>query len=284
MRVIGYGYTYHMENYFAKLLLTSELDDPIYFAKVHHEISELEKQRVSHFNQFGPINSEYITLMGELNMAYLRANDSTNELEVAKQIYESTLALYGEYNDLTIEAQIALASSYLDDGRIKESQEIANTLLKRDWSSENGPAYDLYLDTICLQADIHHKKELFEKELPLRLHVMSILEEFGGSANNQTIMARTAVAFCLERMKRYREALDHYIVIRSYLDAEKTFSTDAERIGLMAHIARCYHKIGNEEDSLTSYQWALKESIELFGHAAPLTVKMKKLTGIDRQG
>ncbi len=120
MRVIGYGYTYHMENYFAKLLLTSELDDPIYFAKVHHEISELEKQRVSHFNQFGPINSEYITLMGELNMAYLRANDSTNELEVAKQIYESTLALYGEYNDLTIEAQIALASSYLDDGRIKE--------------------------------------------------------------------------------------------------------------------------------------------------------------------
>ena len=267
-----------MENYFSKLLLTSELDDPIYFAKVHHEIAELEKQRVAHFNEFGPINSEYITLMGELNMAYLRANDSINELEVAQQIYEATLALYGEDNDLTVEAQIALASSYLDDGRNKEAQDIATSLLKRNWSAEKGPAYDLYLDTISLQADIHHKKELYDKELTLRLHVMGILEEFGGSANNQTIMARTAVAYCLERTKRYREALDHYIVIRSYLDAEKTFSTDAERIGLTAHIARCFRKIGKIEDSKISYQWALKESIELFGHASPLTIKMKRLT------
>lgn len=267
-----------MENYLARMLLTSELDDPVFFAQVHQTIMDLEKKRVEHFNLHGPANPGYVTLMGELNMAYLQANDSTSELEVAKQIFEITKSLYGLEDEVTIESQIALANSYLDDDRNDEAQKIATELLKRDWSEKEGPSYDLYLDVVCLQADIHHKKELFTKELPLRLHVLTILEEFEGSANNQSIIARAAYGYCLEKMKRYREALDHYITIRAFLDYEKDLSTHAEKIGLMAHIGRCYHKIGKFQDSKMAYQWALRESITIFGHGSPLTVKMKKIT------
>lgn len=267
-----------MENYLTRLLLTSELDDPVYFARIHQNIMELEKRRVDHFNQKGPANSSYVTLMGELNMAYLHANDTTNELAVAKQIYETTKNLYGASDDITIEAQIALANSYLDDSQIKEAQTIVTELLKYEWSEEKSPSYDLYMDVICLQADLHHQRELFTKELPLRKHVLSIYEEFEGSAENQTIMARVALGYCLEKMKRYRDALGHYIVVRAFLDAEKDFSTDAERIGLMAHIAHCYHKIEKDEESRLAYRWVLNESIARFGHGSPLTAKVKRLT------
>lgn len=267
-----------MENYLTRLLLTSELDDPVYFAKVQQNIMELEKERVKHFNQHGPANPFYVNLMGELNMAYLHANDSANELSIAKQIYETTKNLYGSEDDLTIEAQIALANSYLDDNQTKEAQTIATELLKRDWSAEESPSYDLYMDAICLQADLHHLKELFTKELPLRKHVLGIFEEFEGSADNQTIMARVALGYCLEKMKRYRDALGHYIVVRAFLDAQKDFSTDAERIGLMAHIGHCYHKIGKDEEAKLAYQWVLNESIALFGHASPLTAKVRRIT------
>lgn len=267
-----------MENYLTRLLLTSELDDPIYFAKVHQNIMELEKQRVEHFNQHGPANSSYISLMGELNMAYLHAQDPTNELAVAKQIYETTKNLYGSDDDITIESQIALANSYLDDGQNKKAQAIATELLKRDWSEEESPSYDLYMDVICLQADLHHHQELFTKELPLRKHVLNIFEEFEGSADNQTIMARVALGYCLQKTKRYRDALGHYIVVRAFLDVESDFATDAERIGLMAHIAHCYHKIGKDEEAKLAYQWVLNESIARFGHGSPLTLKVKRLT------
>lgn len=267
-----------MENYLTRLLLTSELDDPIHFAQVHQNIMELEKKRVDHFNLHGPANSFYVTLMGELNMAYLHANDSTNELAIAKQIFETTKNLYGSDDEITIEAQIALANSYLDDSQAKQAQTIATELLKRDWSTEKSPSYDLYMDVICLQADLHHLQELFTKELPLRKHVLSIFEEFEGSTDNQTIMARVALGYCLEKMKRYRDALGHYIVVRAFLDAEKDFSTDAERIGLMAHIAHCYHKIGKDEEAKLAYQWVLNESVARFGHASPLTIKVKRIT------
>ena len=267
-----------MENYLTRLLLTSELDDPIYFAQVHQNIMELEKKRVDHFNTSGPSNSSYINLMGELNMAYLHAQDPTNELAVAKQIYETTKNLYGLDDELTIESQIALANSYLDDGQNKEAQAIATSLLKREWSDEESPSYDLYMDVICLQADLHHAQELFTKELPLRKHVLGIFEEFEGSTDNQTIMARVALGYCLEKMKRYKDALGHYIVVRAFLDVEDDFSTIAERIGLMAHIAHCYHKIGKDEEARLAYRWVLNEAIARFGHGSPLTAKVKRLT------
>ncbi|HPE94426.1 MAG TPA: hypothetical protein PLQ90_11640, partial [Sphaerochaeta sp.] len=84
-----------MENYFARLLLTSELDDPIYFAKIHQQIADLEKQRIAHFNVHGPMNAEYVVLMSELNMAYLQARDTSSELEIAQQIYQTSQNLYG---------------------------------------------------------------------------------------------------------------------------------------------------------------------------------------------
>lgn len=267
-----------MENYLTRLLLTSELDDPVYFARIHQSIMELEKKRVEHFNHSGPSNSFYVNLMGELNMAYLHANDTVNELAVAKQIYETTKNLYGSSDDITIEAQIALGNSYLDDNQSKEAQTIVTELLKREWTEEKSPSYDLYMDAICLQADLHHHRELFTKELPLRKHVLSIYEEFEGSTDNQTIMARVALGFCLEKMKRYRDALGHYIIVRSFLDAEKDFSTDAERIGLMAHIGNCYHKIDKEEEAKLAYRWVLNESIARFGHGSPLTAKVKRIT------
>lgn len=267
-----------MENYFTRLLLTSELDDPVHFAQVHQTIMELEKKRVAHFNEHGPANSHYVNLMGELNMAYLHANDTANELAVAKQIFETTRNLYGEDDEITIEAHIALANSYLDDGQDTEAQTITTELLKRDWTEEDGPSYDLYMDVICLQADIHHSKELFTKELPLRKHVLSIFEEFEGSADSQTIMARVALGYCLEKMKRYKEALGHYIVVRAFLDADKDFSTTAERIGLMAHIAHCYQRIGKAEESRLAYRWALNEAVAQYGHGSPLVTKIQRIT------
>lgn len=266
-----------MENYFAKLLLTSELDDPVYFAKVQQNIADLEKKRVAHFNEHGPMNQHYVLLMSELNMAYLEAKESEHELEVAQQIYQTNQALHGDASDLTLEALLALGQSYLDNNQQDEAEGIASSLLTLGWSEEDGPSYDLYIDTLCLQGDIMHAKKEYVKEVVIRRHVLSLLEELSGAVSNQTIMARCALGFCLERMKNFREALEHYIIVRSYLETEPDFATEAELIGLMVHIGRCYRKIGNFDDAQVIYRWALKKAEKQFGKASSLSQKMQRL-------
>ncbi|AEV28151.1 hypothetical protein SpiGrapes_0291 [Sphaerochaeta pleomorpha str. Grapes] len=273
-----------MENYFSNFLLASELDNPQYFAKVHQNIYDLEKRRVAIFNEKGPLNWEYITIMGELNMAYMEANETANEVTTAQQIYQGTVALNGQDNSLAYEAYLALGASFLDDERIADAQAIATELLEKNIQTpiaEGEEAFDYltYLDTLCLQADIYHKAQDFAKEEPIRIKVMEAYRQLFSDVNDQTIMARAALATCLEKSKQYAKALDHYIVIRAYLDAEKDLATDAERIGLMAHIAHCYKKIGQVENSKVTLQWALQESISLFGHDSTLTVKMRALAG-----
>ncbi|HPZ16006.1 MAG TPA: tetratricopeptide repeat protein [Sphaerochaeta sp.] len=266
-----------MENYFARLLLTSEMDDPPYFAKVHQEIADLEKKRVAHFNAHGPFNQEYILLLTELNAAYTRAHDTEREVEVAQHIYQSCQALNGEEDELTLEALIALAFSYLDDLQFEEAQSIATMLLRLDWGTDDGPGYDLYIDALSLQADIKHAKKEWNDELTLRTHILALLSELTGSSSNQTIMARLAMGICLEKQQRYKEALDHYLVVRSYLDYETEYATEAEKIGLMVHIGRCYRKMGNLEDSRVIYSWAHRHATKHFGQASTLSRKLRSL-------
>jgi tetratricopeptide (TPR) repeat protein len=271
-----------MENYFSNFLLTSELDNPKFFAKVHQNIYELEKQRIALFNKKGPLNWEYIAIMGELNMAYMEAKDTSNEVSTAQQIYRGTVALNGKDDSLSYEAFLALGSSLVDDDRLSEAQVIATELLELTTETklpevEKDFDYLTYLDALCLQADIYHKKETFAKEEEIRLKVLDAYEDSFGASNDQTVMARAALAICLEKLKRYSQALEQYIQIRTYLDVEKELATDAERIGLLAHIAYCYRKIGHFEDSTVVLQWALNESMRLFGSEASLTAKMKTL-------
>ncbi len=273
-------YTEYMENYFARLLLTSELDDPIYFAKIHQQIADLEKQRIAHFNANGPMNAQYVVLMSELNMAYLQARDTSSELEIAQQIYQTNQNLYGDEDERTLEALVALGLSYLDDSQSEEAQGIATQLLSLSWSEENGPSYDLYIDVLCFQADIHHAKELYSQELVIRKHVLSLLEELSGSVSSQAVMARCGLAYCYEKMKKYRQALDHYLVVRSYLDNDEQFATEAEKIGLLVHIGRCYRKLGNFDDAVVLYHWAHNQANKHFGPASSLAQKMRKLVGV----
>jgi tetratricopeptide (TPR) repeat protein len=271
-----------MENYFSNFLLTSELDNPKFFAKVHQNIYELEKQRIALFNKKGPLNWEYIAIMGELNMAYMEAKDTSNEVLTAQQIYRGTVALNGKDDSLSYEALLALGSSLVDDDRLSEAQVIATELLQlttetKVSESEKDFDYLTYLDALCLQADIYHKKETFAKEEEIRRKVLDAYEDSFGAANDQTVMARAALAICLEKMKRYSQALEQYIQIRSYLDVEKELATEAERIGLMAHISYCYRKTGHFEDSSVVLQWAFNESLKVFGPEASLTTKMKAL-------
>lgn len=273
-----------MENYFSNFLLASELDNPKYFAKVHQNIYDLEKRRVAVFNEKGPLNWEYITLMGELNMAYMEAKDTANEVSTAQQIYQGTVALNGKDSSLSYEAYLALGASFLDDERIEEAQAVATELLAKNTKTplagvEKAFDYLTYLDSLCLQADIYHKAQDFVREEAIRIKVLDAYRQLFSDVNDQTIMARAALATCLEKSKQYTKALDHYIVIRSYLDAEKDLATDAERIGLMAHIAFCYRKIGQIDNSKIVLQWALQESISLFGNDSTLTAKMKALAG-----
>ncbi len=273
-------YTQGMENYFARLLLTSELDDPVYFAKIHQQIADLERQRIAHFNALGPMNPQYVVLMNELNMAYLMARDTAGELEVAQQIYQTNQNLYGDADERTLESLLALGLSYLDDGHAEEAQGIATSLLSLKWSEEQGPSYDVYIDVLCFQADIQHAKQLYAQELVIRKHVLSLFEELSGSVSSQVVMARCGLAYCYEKLKKYKQALDHYLVVRSYLDIDETFATEAEKIGLLVHIGRCYRKLGNFDDATVLYHWAHNQATKHFGPASSLAQKMKKLVGI----
>ncbi len=273
----------YMENYFSRLLLSSELDDPIYFAKLHQTISDLEKERVQHFNENGPMNIHYISLMGELNMAYYQAHETDKELETAQQIYQTSQVLNGEEDDVTIESLIALALSYLDDGQSDEAQSIADDLLQKNYTKEEGPSYTLYIDSLCLQADIHHNRKDYDQELLIRQQVLTLLTSLEGSASNQTIMARCGLAVCLEKRKSYKEALEQYRIIRSYLDIESDFATEAEKIGLLVHIGRCYKKLGNSEDALALYRWAHRKAHVKFGASSLLARKMQKILKISEK-
>jgi tetratricopeptide (TPR) repeat protein len=266
-----------MENYFSDFLLVSELDDPVYFARIHQEIYELEKQQVALFNTVGPLSWDYIVTTSELNMAYMEAGDTRNEVTTAQQIYQGTVALEGEGSERSIEALLALGSSLLDDGRIREAQTIAAGLLRKDpFSSDADNSYDYlaYLDSLCLQADIYRKTKQTFRERPIREKVLDAYNTLNGEADDQSIMARAALATCLERKGLYEKALEHYVVIKSYLDIEKDLATDAERIGLMVHIADCYRKTGKIEDSKTVIHWAMQDASTLFGPESSLLSKM----------
>ncbi|WP_394699383.1 tetratricopeptide repeat protein [uncultured Sphaerochaeta sp.] len=261
------------------------MDNPLYFAKIHQHIYELEKQKVTLFNNKGPLNWEFITIMSELNMAYMEAKDTINEVLTAQQIYQGTVALNGKDDSLSYEAFLALGSSFVDDERLGEAQAVVTELLEKNVplsdtnvDEEREFNYLTYIDTLCLQADIFNKKEDFFKEEPIRITVKEAYEEIFGTTNSQTIMARAALASCFEKQKRYREALDQYIIIRSYLDIEKDLATDAERIGLIAHIAKCFRKTGNLDDAKVAYQWALNEAVTFFGEESSIVAKMKKLS------
>ncbi|MFA5447541.1 MAG: hypothetical protein WC233_04625 [Sphaerochaeta sp.] len=272
-----------MENYFARLLVTSELHDAPYFAKVHQEIADLERRRVQHFNAHGPINRQYILLMTELNSAYAKARDTERELEMAQQIYQTSQILHGEEDELTIEALMGLAFSYLDDNQVDEAQAIASSLLRLEWGGDDGPSYDLYIDALALQADIQHTKGEYSDELVLRKHILGMLTELSGATSALTIMGRCAMGICLEKMGRYQAALDQYLVVRSYLDWDPEFATEAEKIGLMVHIGRCYRKLGNLSDSNVLYRWAYRQAKKHFGPTSALSRKMSSLVStLDR--
>ncbi|MCK9548950.1 MAG: tetratricopeptide repeat protein, partial [Sphaerochaeta sp.] len=221
-----------------------------------------------------PINQEYIVLLTELNAAYALARDTERELEVAQHIYQSRRLISGDDDELTLEALLALAFSYLDDGQYDEAQSIAVMLLRLDWGEDGGPGYDLYIDALALQADIKHLKKEWDDELTLRRHILALLTELTGSSSNQTIMARCAMGICLERMKRFKEALEHYLVVRAYLDYETDYATEAEKIGLMVHIGRCYRKLGKQGDAAVLYHWAYRQAKKHFGQASPLVRKI----------
>ncbi|MGE4454794.1 MAG: tetratricopeptide repeat protein [Sphaerochaeta sp.] len=266
-----------MENYFARLLLSSELDDPLYFARVHQNIADLEKKLVAHFNEHGPMNQRYILLLGELNMAYYRAGNTQKELEIAQQIYQTSQLLRGDDDEGTIEALIALGQSYLDDGHISEAQSIVEDLLTRDYTQEGGPSYDLYLDSLCLQGDVHHMRKQYDEELLLRQQILTILTSFQGATSSQSINARCALGYCLEKRYAWRDALEQYRIVRAYLDIETDFASEAEKIGLLVHIARCYRNLGEVDDAHTLYRWAHRKAHVSFGPASPLALKMQRI-------
>jgi hypothetical protein len=265
-----------MENYLARLVLTSELDDPIYFAKVHQTIADLEKQRVAQFNEHGPMNKHYLLLLTELNAAYADAKETERELEIALRIYETNQFLYGEDDELTLEALLALAFSYLDDAQNEKAQGIATALLSKEWDDDE-PHYYLYARALALQADIKHVRSEFTDELILRKHIFALIDELLGSTAYETIMCRCALAICQEKLGNFREALDHYIVVRSWFDAEPFLATEAEKVGLMVHIARCYRKIGRFGDASVLYHWAHRHALKHYGDSAPLTRKTKRI-------
>lgn len=273
-----------MENYFARLLLTNELEDPVHFAKVHQNLFDLEKKRIAHFNQYGPMNETYVSLMGELNMAYLAVGDTANELEAAQQMYRTDRQLYGEHDERTIASYLALGHSYLDDGQVVQASSIACELSKRTRTGLKPPISIISLEVLSFQADIHHLKQEFASELELRQQVFARFTELFGSTDSQSIISRTALAICLERLRRFSLALDHYLVVHSYLDSNPDFVTEAEKIGLLVHIGRCYRRLGHFEDSRVIYRWAYSKAQKQFGPSAPLTVKMKKLMKVVQSG
>lgn len=262
-----------MENYFRRLLLTSELHDAFTFAQVHQEIADLERELVEHFNEHGPMNPHYIYLLAELNGAYARAQNTERGLEVAQQIYQSSQILHGEKSELTIEALMGLGFSYLDDNQVGEAQSIATMLLRMPWGGDEGPSFDLYIDALALQADIKHHHGEYDDELILRKHILAMLTELSGATSGLTILARAAIGFCLEQMGNYQEALDHYLIVRSYLDYDSAFASEAEKIGLMVHIGRCYQKLGETEHSRVIYRWAHRQANRHYGKVSPLSKK-----------
>ena len=160
------------------------------------------------------------------------------------------------------------------------AQGIATSLLSLNWSEENAPAYDLYIDVLLFPSGYPACQRAVSAGMVIRKRVLSLLEELTGSVSSQAVMARCALAFCLEKLKRYKQALDHYLVVRSYLDSDEQFATEAEKIGLMVHIGRCYRKLGNFVDAVVLYHWAHKRADKLYGPSSSLAQKMKKLVGV----
>ena len=62
-------------------------------------------------------------------------------------------------------------------------------------------------------------------------------------------------------------------------------ATDAEKIGLTVHLARCYYMIGQKDDARQIYGWAYSLARRTYGPSSALTKKtLRILKHINRLG
>ena len=61
------------------------------------------------------------------------------------------------------------------------------------------------------------------------------------------------------------------------VEMETDFATEAEKIGLMVHIGRCYRKMGKHADAAVLYHWAHRHATKHFGQGSPLVRKLHTL-------
>lgn len=274
-----------MENYLKKVLITKGLDDPIAFAKAQQRIAELEEKRIDSFNEFGPLHERYLVINDLLLGAYENAGDTLNQIEAAETSYQALVHLLGKENQESSKAYIALGRAYLQDGQIKEAQEVCDYVLKAAIGERDDYSWELYVDTLSLHADILFVKGNHHEELRYRKHLYDIANQHFGIADERTVLLRVALAYCLEKLRRFKEASEHYVVVRAYMEQDRTFATDAEKIGLTVHLARCYYMIGQKDDARQIYGWAYSLARRTYGPSSALTKKtLRILKHINRLG
>ena len=266
-----------MENYLKKVLITRGLDDPITFAKAQQRIAELEEKRIDSFNEYGPLHERYLVINDLLLGAYANAGDTINQIETAETSYKAHVHLLGTNNQESYQAYLTLGRAYLQDGQVKEAQEISDWVLRVAIGEQGNYSWELYVDTLSLHADILFAKGNYHEELRYRKHLYDIANQYFGIADERTVLLRVALAYNLEKLRRFKEASEHYVVVRAYMEQDRTFGTDAEKIGLTVHLARCYYMLGQKDDARQIYGWAYSLARRTYGPSASLTKKTLRI-------
>ncbi|MFA7559924.1 MAG: tetratricopeptide repeat protein [Sphaerochaeta sp.] len=266
-----------MENYLRKVLITKGLDDPITFAKAQQRIADLEAKQIDSFNEYGPLNEHYLVITDLLLGAYANAGDTINQIETAETSYHAHVNLLGQDNQESYQAYLALGRAYLQDGQINEAQGVSDWVLKTVIGEQANYSWELYVDTLSLHADILFAKGNHLEELRYRKHLYDIANRHFGIAEERTILLRVALAYCYEKLRRFKEASEHYVVIRAYMEQDPTFATDAEKIGLTVHLARCYYMMGLKDDARKIYAWAYSLARRTYGPSSTLTKKTLRI-------
>lgn len=243
-----------MNRAFQRIVLTDE-GEMMRFASTTERIVADEQKESEIFNQSGPKDPRYLSILEDLSKEYLSI-----------ALYDKAMLSAIRYEQMQegplTEGRVAnlyqIACIHVAQGHFIEAQELA--LRVRDatamptigwWSRW----WNLHFVSILAETE-RMKDDILEEEL-LHYRVADAFAREFGPETTITLEARLLLGECQERKKDYQRALYHYLAVYAHFMGKGLFSTADEAVGLLSHIYMGRKHLGEKGKLVELKSWIL---------------------------
>lgn len=208
----------------------------------------------------GPRHKDRVESMQQLGVAYFfqsRYQDAQKKLQFAVDVQTDTL---GATHLSTLVSSYWLSSSHLAQGKLDPSQEIIERTLEIQKETLGVQNQDT-IKSIYLCGQIYCQQEKYGDALEL---LKQAADSVLGNGHATTFEVHQSLAFCLHKMKRYKEAQS---VLEQIIQASPLAPELAESMGLLFDIGRSLYEAGEYSDAQRSFERVSEYSKDILGPA-----------------